>query len=204
MTMHRMRRTLAVAVLVAGTAFNSISAQGGPPPVDRPRGGMPRAGMRGNDPRLSDEQRQQVERRLQARIDQVVRQRLALTDEQFARMREVASRIEDDRRALRTDEMSTRFAMRQELLAGDRANEKRVAELLDDMTRLERRRIELQEREQRDLAKFLSATQRARYIGLQDELRRSMQELQRRRLDPDSSGAALVRPGVRRLQRPPG
>lgn len=157
--------------------------------------------MRGSDPRMSQEQRLQMERRLQERIDQIVRQRLALTDEQFGKMRDVASRFESDRRSLRSEEMSTRFAMRKELFAGDQADEKRVGELLEQMTRFERRRLELQEREQRELARFLTATQRARYIGLQDELRRSMQDLQRRRTDSDSTDA---RPGVRRLPRPPG
>ena len=163
------------------------------------RGGM----MRGGDPRLSEEQRRQMERRLKDRIDQIVRKRLALTDEQFGKMREVATRIEDDRRALRNEEMSTRFAMRRELLAGEMADEKRVSVLLDDMTRLERRRLEMQEREQRDLAKFLSATQRARYIGLQDELRRGMQDVQRRRMGVDS-GMAPLRPQGRRMPPPPG
>ena len=72
------------------------------------------------------------------------------------------------------------------------------------MTRFERRRLELQEREQRELARFLTATRRARYIGLQDELRRSMQDLQRRRTDSDSTASTDARPGVRRQPRPPG
>jgi Spy/CpxP family protein refolding chaperone len=145
-----------------------------------------------------------LERRLQDRINQVVRQKLALSDDQFEKLRETASRMEDARRDLRNEEVTTRFAMRQELLAGDRANEARVGELLDKMPKLERRRLELMEQEQRELAKFLSATQRARYLGLQDELRRSMQDLQRRRMGLDGDPPpANPRPGARRLQRPP-
>jgi Spy/CpxP family protein refolding chaperone len=147
---------------------------------------------------------QRMDRRLQERINQTIRQRLALSDEQFDKMREVASRIEEDRRSLRSEEMTTRFAMRQELLAGEKANDKRVSELLDQMARIDRRRLDLPEREQRDLAKFLTATQRARYIGMQEQLRREMQDLQRRRLDRDSGDADRMRPGPRRLQRPPG
>ena len=55
------------------------------------------------------------------------------------------------------------------------------------MPRLERRKLDLLEAEQRDLAKFLSPIQRARYFGLQDELRRGMQDLQRRRMGMDDS-----------------
>jgi Spy/CpxP family protein refolding chaperone len=154
-----------------------------------------------------DPRRIALERRFQERLFAVVKQRLNLTDEQATRLREVASKTEDDRRALRRDELTSRFAMRQELLAGDKANESKVADLLDEMPRLERRRVELMEREQRELAKFLSPVQRARYFGLQDELRRGMQELQQRRLGaPDSLAAAPARPGAplrRNRLRPP-
>src|SRR5207344_2346860 len=114
-----------------------------------------------------------------------VRQQLALSDEQFAKLRDVASKVEDDRRALRNEEMTTRFALRQELLAGEKADEGKVAEFLEQMPRFERRRLDMMEREQKELAKFLTPSQRARYIGLQDELRRGMQDVQRRRMGPD-------------------
>ncbi len=211
-TIRRVIR-MALLPLCAAVGLSSASAQGGPPggppagpPGGPPPGGGQAMGVRQGGPPPNGPARIQLERRLQERINQVVRKRLALTDDQFSRLQETASRIEDARRELRNDEMTTRFAMRQELLAGDRANEARVAELLDRLPRLERRRLDLMDQEQRELSKFLSATQRARYLGLQDELRRSMQDLQRRRMDGDSAaGPPLARPGARRLlKRPPG
>lgn len=191
-----LRGTLTGVALLAcltSSALTSVHAQGGPPGT-APRG-------RSGAVRLDDAQRGQLERRLQERINQVVRVRLALTDDQFDKLRAVASRVEAERRTLRNEEMTTRFAMRQELLAGDKANEARVSELLERMPRFERRRLDLMEQEQRELAKFLSPTQRARYIGLQDELRRSMQDLQRRRMGIDGApGDSLTR----RTRRPPG
>lgn len=184
---------IALLACLTSSALTSVQAQGGPP-GSAPRG---RAGAA----RLDDAQRGQLERRLQERINQVVRVRLALTDDQFDKLRAVASRVEEERRALRNEEMTTRFAMRQELLAGEKANEARVAELLDRMPRFERRRLDLMEQEQRELAKFLSPTQRARYIGLQDELRRSMQDLQRRRMGIDGAPGDSM---TRRTRRPPG
>jgi hypothetical protein len=100
---------------------------------------------------------------------------------------DLATRMEDDRRTLRNEELTTRFALRQELLAGDRVNESRVADMLDKLPKLERKRVDLLEQEQRDLSKFLTASQRARYFALQDELRRSMQEMQRRRIGLDAT-----------------
>ena len=86
MTRDCVRVWRCVSLLLTLVACTSLGAQGGPPsgpPDGRSRGGMSRGGMmRGGDPRMSQEQRLQMERRLQERIDQIVRQRLALTDEQ--------------------------------------------------------------------------------------------------------------------------
>lgn len=130
-----------------------------------------------------DAERSQMERRFQARLDAIVRERLQLTDDQFSRLRDVASRTETVRQTLRRDEFTARYALRRELTAGARANEARVAEILEQMPKLERRKLELLEAEQRELSTFLTAIQRARYFALQDELRRSMQELQRNRME---------------------
>lgn len=166
---------IAAVMLLAFTAPSIAVAQVTPPPTE-PRG------MRGDDPR-----RAELERRFQQRVDAMVRQRLELTDEQALKLREVASRAEMSRRVLRREEMQARKEMRDELLAGDNANVTKVADLLEQMPRLERRRIELMEQEQRELARFLSPVQRARYFALQDELRRNMQELQRRRMGASDS-----------------
>lgn len=176
-------RAVALCTMVFAASSSLLSAQGGPPVV--PPGGVPGmnpmgGGLRGMRP--DDPRRAELEKRFQERIDAIVKQRLSLTDEQATKLREVATRTEEGRRALRRDEMGVRFAMRRELLAGDRVNEARVAELLDQMPKLDRRRLELQEQEQRELAKFLTAVQRARYFALQEELRRGMQDLQQRRM----------------------
>lgn len=204
--------SMAASLLLVVGGSRASHAQGSPqggPPIGPPAGAPARGGngAGGRGMAQDDPRRIALERRFQERLFAVVKQRLNLTDEQATRLREVASKTEDDRRALRRDELTSRFAMRQELLAGDKANESKVADLLDEMPRLERRRVELMEREQRELAKFLSPVQRARYFGLQDELRRGMQELQQRRLGaPDSLAAAPARPGAplrRNRLRPP-
>ena len=150
-------------------------------------------------------ERQRMERQLQQRMEQVVRTRLGLSDDQVMRLREASRKFEDDRRALRRDETETRGALRRELLAGDAGdavNETRVAELLEALPKLERRRIDIIEAEQRELARFLSPSQRARYFALQDELRRSVQEVRGRAGGPGQPGPAGAR-GIRRPPPPP-
>ena len=173
-------RVVATTLCLSAFAFAPLAAQGGPPggpPGGRPPGGGGQRGGRG----MPEAQRMEMERRLQELIDEKVRQQLQPTEEQFTKLRDVASRMEQERRALRNEEMTTRFALRQELLAGDKADEGKVAEFLERMPRFERRRLDLMEREQKELAKFLTPSQRARYIGLQDELRREMQDMMQRR-----------------------
>ena len=189
-------KVVALAVTLAVTAGSPIRvhAQGGPPRVKD----------RGATPRMNAQQREALEKRFTERIDALVKERLRLTDEQQVRLREVASRTEESRRVLRREESVLRTALRNEMTAGEKANEAKVGELLNQMPGLERRKLDLMEAEQRELAKFLTATQRARYFGLQDELRRGMQDLQRRRMGMDDSTAAPTDSrGFRRRGNPP-
>jgi len=98
--------------------------------------------------------------------------------------------------------------LRAELLAGDAANQQKVATYLDQMLRFQRRRIDIQENEQRELGKFLTPVQRAKYFGLQAQLRKRMMELR------DRAGAGpgqpqsqmerqMQRPGLRPMTRRP-
>lgn len=169
--------TLAVLFTLSGgiVPLQSAVAQSGPPQ------GQGR-GERGRGSSDDSYSRDQLEKRFQERLDSIVKFRLKLTDEQHAKLRDVASRTEEARRELRRDEYNVRMAIMKELMAGDRASEKKMGELLDQVPKLDRRRLELTEQEQKELSKFLTPIQRARYFGIQEELRRGMQEMQFRRM----------------------
>ena len=193
-------KRLWAAMAVSVACSLPLSAQGGPPIGGRATG---RAGAL----RPKVDARALLELRLQERVNEVVRTRLALSDEQFRQLRELSTRAEAEKRALRREEVDTRVALRRELLAGDRVNESRVSELLDKLPKLERRRIDLMEAEQKDLARFLTPSQRARYFALQDELRRNMQDMQLKRLgvarDGDTTDVPAPLARGRRLKPPP-
>ena len=168
--------------LTAGALVVTISS----PTVMRAQGTPPRAGEQRAAHRMNAMQRDALEKRFRERIEAIVNERLQLTDEQQVKLRDVASRTESARLVLHREEVVLRSALREEMRAGDKANEAKVGDLLDQLPGLERRKLDLLESEQRELAKFLSSTQRARYFGLQDELRRGMQDVQRRRLGKDA------------------
>jgi len=127
----------------------------------------------------SAEGRQGLERQFRERLAEIVRRRLDLDDAQMAKLSEVNDRFERDRMALLRQERQIRMALRDEVLSGDSANQAKVAELLDNALRIQRQRLDLTEREQRELATFMTPVQRAMYFGIQDEMRRRMEEMRR-------------------------
>jgi protein CpxP len=129
------------------------------------------------------EERAALEGRFRQRLAEVVQKRLALTDEQMRRLAATNREYDERRRLLLQQERDARMALRDEILAGERADQARVAELLERMLQVQRQRIDLVDEEQRDLAAFMTPVQRAKYLAMQDELRRRMEELRRERRD---------------------
>ncbi len=122
-----------------------------------------------------------LERQFRERFAEVVRRRLNLDDTQMQQLGRVNDRFERDRMMLLRDERRARQALRAEVLAGDSADQKRVAGLLDGLLTIQRRRLDLTESEQRELATFMTPTQRAKYFAIQDELRQRLENLRRQR-----------------------
>ena len=192
----KVKRGKLVRLLLAGGVITSVFVtpllgQG----TDSMRSERQRVGRAG-DAKLP---RRPVVEKLEARVDDLLRVRLQLNDDQFARMRAMNGRLEEERRAQRQEEGSVRRALRAELVPGVTPNEPKVAELQDKLLLLEHKRIALQEKEQKELAGFMQPSQRARFFALHDELRRSLQELQRQRAGSmgDSAASPPVLRGAR-------
>jgi len=131
--------------------------------------------------------RQALEQRFRQRFEQLLKERLSLTDAQLAQVVEVNARLDGRRRELFTEERTVRMEMRRLLAEGeDAASQERVKLLLEQALRVQRLRLELVETEQRELEAFLTPMQRVRYLGLQEQLRKRADEM-RRRSSGDSS-----------------
>jgi Spy/CpxP family protein refolding chaperone len=167
------------ASLVLFSANLSAQVPGAPPP--------PVPGAR---PGISP-QRADLEQRIRQRTAQIVQRRLQLKDDQMTRLKTVNQQFDIQRRQLMTEERQARQALRAELMAGDQANQQKVSALLDQLLKLQHRRLDLVESEQGELAKFMTPVQRAKYFALQAELRNRVMALRDR--------AARGRPGM-----PPG
>jgi Spy/CpxP family protein refolding chaperone len=141
--------------------------------------------------------RADLERRFRERTAEIVRRRLELNDDQMAKLQESNRQFEQQRVALVSEERQARQALRAELQAGNGANQQKVSGLLDQLLRLQRRRLDIVDSEQRELAKFLTPVQRAKYFGLQNELRRRAQELR-----DTGPGRPATEPGMRPRRNP--
>ena len=129
---------------------------------------------------MASPERKQLERRLHQRVLDVVRDRLSLTEEQVDKLSATTDRYAEQRRTLAQRERSLRFELRAQLRRGDSADQQRVAQLLDQTMQAQQDRLDLYRKEQSDLSAFLTPVQRAKYMGLQEQMRSRVEELRRR------------------------
>jgi flagellar biosynthesis GTPase FlhF len=125
--------------------------------------------------------RQMLEQRVRERFEQIVRQRLQLTDDQMQKLRQTNQRFAVQRRALTEQERGLRSEIRRELQPGVAANQTHVAALTDSLFAIQRQRLDMAQSEQKELATYLSPVQRVRFYGLQEQLRRRLEMIRQRR-----------------------
>jgi Spy/CpxP family protein refolding chaperone len=150
----RLRRGAVALALLLGAAAPPALAQGAP-----------------------DAPRPQLERQVRERIARIVQARLELTDAQMQKLDATNRKFEQRRRTLFEGERAARRDLRGQLELDDRADQKRVSQLLDQLLSFQDQRLGLVREEQRELAGYLTPVQRARYLALQDQLRRRVEEM---------------------------
>jgi hypothetical protein len=121
-----------------------------------------------------------LEQQFRAQSAKLAQQKLGLTDAQLAQLEQTNARFAPQMNQLVAQERDTRRQLRMEMTRGNQANQQHVSDLLDNAVSLQKQRIAVVEAEQKDLARFLTPTQRAGYIALQAQFRMRAQELTRR------------------------
>lgn len=181
------RRNLASIVAAVAVAIASVTMPARAQRLERRPGRAAEAAQ----------SRQGLERQFRERLAEVVRRQLELDDSQMVKLGSVNDRFERERMRLLRQERQVRMALRAEVLRRDSANQQKVSALLDDAMQIQRQRLALTEREQRELSTFMTPVQRAMYFGIQDEMRRRMEEI-RRQGRPGGPGARAPGGGGRR------
>jgi hypothetical protein len=147
-----------------------------------------------------DARRDSLEARVRMRMAQMLRTQIGLDDEQMRRLQATNRRFEGQRRELFDQERRVRVQLRAAIELGDSTQNARIGPLLDRTMQLQRQRLDLQEAEQRELATFLTPLQRARLYGLEEQMRRRMQEM-RDSGGPNRRGQGGARPTTPRRPR---
>ena len=149
-----------VAVLVAGGA-EGLAAQRG-------------AGAEQGDQRGS--RRAQMEERIQARFDAMVREQLGLTDEESLRLQDVLAGFRDQRLEFMKSERSTRRQL-MNLGAGDELTEEQAIEALQAMLRMREEEVSLFREEQEALVGVISARQLLQFVVMREQLNQRIQNI---------------------------
>jgi Spy/CpxP family protein refolding chaperone len=163
--------------VIIGLALLALAA---PLPAQRDRAAQAKAA---DSAAIASPQRRQLERRLRQRVLDVVRDRLDLSQDQVQKLSATTERYDAQRRSLAQRERSLRLELRAQLRRGDSADQKTVADLLEKTLQAQQDRLNLYRQEQSDLAAFLTPVQRAKYMGLQEQMRSRVEELRRSRSD---------------------
>jgi Spy/CpxP family protein refolding chaperone len=140
----------------------------------------------------------------QQRLAQIVQRQLGLTDAQLQQVIAVNKKYEQSRFLLVQQEREIRITIRDEVLRGDQADQARVSRLLDEMMKVQSQRLQILQDEQKDLSAFLSPVQRAKYLGIQEQVRKRLEQIRQRGADgsamPQGQGMQQGQGMRRRMQ----
>ena len=117
-----------------------------------------------------------LEQQFRERVARLAQRRIGLSDAQMTQLAQSNARFGPQLNNVAAQERETRRQLRIEMTA-TAPNQQRVSELLDRALQLQKQRITIVEAEQKDLARFMTPVQRARYIALQQQFRKRAQEL---------------------------
>lgn len=181
----RCRKYVLSAVVVAASvslfAVQTAAAQG-VPDSNSTRGGRNGGGGRGGMDRGPNQgpSKEMIEL-WQKNYEQVLRKQVTFSEEQVVKWRAWNTRFDAERRPLFQEEREIRRTLGMQLARGVTPDEAKVVDAMDRWSKLEHKRLDLKDRENKALAAFLSPIQRARFFALQDQTERMFREADGRR-----------------------
>jgi periplasmic protein CpxP/Spy len=138
-----------------------------------------------------------LEQQFRERVARLAQTRIGLNDGQMAQLQQSNARFGPQLNQVAAQERETRRQLRFEMTSPT-PNQQRVSDLLDRALQLQKQRIAIVEAEQKDLARFMTPVQRARYIALQQQFRKRAQELAGQNAGRRGGGLQRGEPGIRK------
>jgi len=139
-------------------------------------------------------QAEQMRRQIEFRFGQQVQQTLGLTDQQAAQLRATFQTYSQQRRAMERTERALKQALQGQLLPGVAANSDSVARMTDQLLALKVTYAQTFVDENRDMARYLSAVQRAEFQVMRERLLARIEDIRRQRQQRMMQGPASMQP----------
>ena len=153
-------------MLLAGFAFSLMTVT----PLEGQRGR--RGGRRGPPP----PERVGLQQRVRVRMDEMIRERLDLTEKEWEEIGDEARGFEQERGALMRQEQALRLRVDVLILEGSEDDEE-AGKILDRLITLRRQELELFQREQERLLEILSPSQLVRFQNMREQLGEQIRRL---------------------------
>ncbi|MCH2465571.1 MAG: hypothetical protein MK237_06680 [Gemmatimonadetes bacterium] len=153
-------------MLLAGFALSLMTVT----PLEGQRGR--RGGRRGPPP----PERAELQQRVRVRMDEMIRERLDLTEKEWEEIGDEARGFEQERGALMRQEQALRLRVDALILEGSEDDEE-AGEILDRLITLRRQELELFQREQERLLEILSPSQLVRFQNMREQLGEQIRRL---------------------------
>jgi hypothetical protein len=144
----------------------------------------PAAAQHSDSTGRSDSLRNRIEERFASRVQE----ELGLTNEQTTKLRTTSQQFGVRRRELHTRYRALRQALSAQLRPGIAAKPDSVAKLTDAMIELRIASAQATRDEMREVAKYLTPVQRARFFVMRDRLQHRMKEARQHRMWGDREG----------------
>lgn len=190
-------RSLLHRTLMIGLAVAAVGALGATLDAQRPRQAQI---QRPNQARgLDTGGRARLEGELRRGFARMARQRVGLSDDQMRRLVPVTQRYERQRRGLQVQERTARLELRRLMQNEQTADPNRIDQLLTQLIDVQKLRVQSVEAEQRELSTIMTPIQRVKFMALQEQLRRRLEQFRQGR-NPDMEGDTPAGPPA---QRPP-
>jgi Spy/CpxP family protein refolding chaperone len=121
---------------------------------------------------------QPLVRELRQRFNGVVQKQLNLSDANARRLESVDRQFQQQRAQLNREAKEARLGLRAALADSTNLDQAKIGEYMDELTREPRRRADILEAEQKELATFLTPVQRAKLQGLREQLAQRVKQIQ--------------------------
>lgn len=123
----------------------------------------------------------QLRQQIEQRFHEIVRQRLALTDDQDAKLRATQEKYRTQRQPLFDQQRAIEDALSQQMRPGVAANGDSVRKLMDARQQNRGRMLQIEQDEDREMSGYLSPVQRAQFQMLRGRFIQRISELRQQR-----------------------